>query len=62
MSKSQSQYSNMSNNYMKKSLIYGVREHSINQDIGSVEEAWAGISEVQAETQQGNVYMNGKHR
>ena len=29
----------MSNNYMKKSLIYGVREHSINQNVGSAEEA-----------------------
>ena len=47
---------------MKKSLIYGVREHSINQNVGSSEKARMGISEVQAETQQGNVYMNGKHR
>ena len=29
----------MSNNYMKKSLIYGVRKHSINWNIGSVESA-----------------------
>jgi len=28
----QSQYSNMSNNHMKRSLIYGVREDSINQE------------------------------
>ena len=27
----------MSNNYMKKNLIYGVREHSINQNIGSMD-------------------------
>ena len=39
---------------MKKSLIYRVREHSINQNIGSAEDAWAGILEVQVETQQGN--------
>jgi len=25
---------NMSNNYMKAGLIYGVRDHSINQDLG----------------------------
>ena len=47
---------------MKKSLIYGVSEHSINQNIGSAEDARAGILEVRVETQQGNVYMNGKHR
>ena len=52
----------MSNNYMKKSLIYGVKEHSINQNVGSAEDARMGISEVRVETQQGNVYMNGKHR
>ena len=52
----------MSNNYMKANLIYGVRDHSINQDVGSVKEARMGISEVWAETQQGNVYMNGEHR
>ena len=52
----------MLNNYMKKSLIYGVREHSINQNVGSAEEARMGISVVRSETQQGNVYMNGKHR
>ena len=46
----------MSNNYRKASLIYGVRDHSINQDLGSGKEARMGISEVQAETQQGNVY------
>ena len=47
---------------MKASLIYGVRDHSINQDVGSVKEGRTGILEVQVETQQGNVYMNGKHR
>ena len=47
---------------MKVSLIYGVRDHSINQDVGSVKEVRTGISEVRVETQQGNVYMNGKHR
>ena len=52
----------MSNNYMKRSLIYGVRKYSINQNVRSAEEVRMGISEVQAETQQGNVYMNGKHR
>ena len=52
----------MSNNYMRRSLVYGVREHRINQDIGSVESVRSGISEVQEETQKGNVYMNGKHR
>ena len=52
----------MSNNYMKASLIYGVRDHSINQDVGSGKEARTGISEEQMEIQQGNVYMNGKHR
>ena len=62
MSQSQSQYSNMSNKYMKNILIYGFREHSINQNIRSVEDVRVGISEVQVETQQGNVYMNGKHR
>jgi len=39
-----------------------MEEHSINQNIGSAEDVWAGILEVQVETQQGNVYMNGKHR
>ena len=52
----------MSDSYMKKSLIYGVREHNINQNIGSAEDVWEEVSEVQVETQQGNVYMNGKHR
>ena len=47
---------------MKESLIYGVREHSINQNVGSAEEVRTGILEVRTETQQGNVYMNGKHR
>src|SRR5882724_8243582 len=47
----------MWNNYMKASLIYGVRDHSINQDVGSGKEVRTGISEVRAETQQGNVYM-----
>src|SRR5882724_11892279 len=47
----------MSNNYMKAGLIYGVRDNSINQDLGRGKEARTGISEVQAETQQGNVYM-----
>src|SRR5882724_5024809 len=47
----------MSNNYMKMGLIYGVRYHSINQDLGRGKEARTGISEVRAETQQGNVYM-----
>ena len=47
---------------MKASLIYGVREHSINQNFGSAEKVRVGISEVRMETQQGNVYMNGKHR
>ena len=47
---------------MKKCLIYGVREHSINQNFGSAEEVRMVISEVRAEKQQGNVYMNGKHR
>ena len=32
------------------------------RNIGSAESARLGISEVQMETQQGNVYMNGKHR
>ena len=31
-------------------------------DIGSAEDVRTGILEVRAETQQGNVYMNGKHR
>ena len=47
---------------MKASLIYGVRDHSINQDVGSVREARTEISEVRVETQKGNVYMNGEHR
>ena len=46
----------------KASLIYGVRDHSINQDVGSAKGARTGISEVRVETQQGNVYMNGEHR
>jgi len=28
----QSRYSNLLNNYMEKSLIYGVRKHSIHQE------------------------------
>ena len=44
---------------MKAGLIYRVRDHSINQDLGRGEEARTGRSEVRAETQQGNVYMNG---
>ena len=40
---------NMSNNYMKKSLIYSVRENSINQNLGSAESVRLGISEVQTE-------------
>ena len=39
------------NNILGKSLIYGVRGHNISQ-----------ILEVQAGTQQGNEYMNDKHR
>ena len=62
MSESQSQYLNMLNNYMERSLIYRIREHSINQNLGSAESARSGISEVRMGTQQGNVYMNGKHR
>src|SRR5882724_7897882 len=46
----------MSNNYMKAGLIYGVRYHSINQDLGRGKEARTEISEVRAETQQGNEY------
>ena len=45
--------------HVKKSLIYEVREHRINQNLGSAESVRLGISEVQMETQQGNVYMNG---
>ena len=52
----------MSNNHMKKSLIYRVKEHSINQNLRSAESVRMEISEVRVETQQGNVYMNGKHR
>ena len=55
MSQSQSQYLNMSNNYMKKSLIYGVREHSINQEIWSTESARLGVMEMRRRTQQGGV-------
>ena len=47
---------------MKKSLIYRVREHRINQNLRSAESARLGILEVWTETQQGNVYMNGEHR
>ena len=47
---------------MKVGLIYGVRDHSINQDLGSGNEARTGILEVRVETQQGNVYMKGEHR
>jgi len=47
---------------MKAGLIYGVRYHSINQDLGRGKEARTGILEVRAETQQGNVYMKGEHR
>ena len=32
------------------------------RNIGSVESVKSGITEVQMETQQGNVYMNGEHR
>ena len=47
---------------MKVGLIYGVRYHSIKQDLGRGKAARTEISEVRAETQQGNLYMNGKHR
>ena len=47
---------------MKAGLIYGVRYHGINQDLRRGKEARTGISEVRAETQQGNVYMKGEHR
>ena len=43
----------MSNNYMKKSLIYGVKEHSINQNVGSAEEVRTRISEVQKMRERG---------
>ena len=33
MSESESRYLNMSNNYMVRSLIYGVKEHSIDQNL-----------------------------
>ena len=42
MSESQSQYLNMLNNYMKKSLIYQVKEHTINQKCGKCEDGDIG--------------------
>jgi len=52
----------MSNNYMKRSLIYGVRDIVLFR----ISEVWKvqglGVMEMQRRTQQGNVYMNEKHR
>src|SRR5882724_3301710 len=50
--KNQSQYSNMSNTYIGRSLIYWNREQSI----------WSGVSEVRAGNAGMRCYMNGRHR
>ena len=45
-----------------QSLIYRVREHSINQGVGSIESARSGITELQKRNTARQCYMNGKHR
>ena len=52
----------MSNIYIQRSLIYGVREHSINQEIRSMKSARSEVKETRRRIQQGDVYMNGQHR
>ena len=51
----------MSNNYMKRSLIYGIGDIALFKNIRNVESARSRIMEMQRRTQQGNVYMNEKH-